>query len=109
MNRTADSAAPHPGARAPFLAAAAPPPPPPGRGAPSLAPAAPPPFEIHHPAGRRRALIVCDHASRAMPRALGRLGLPDEATWRHIAWGIGAAELPRAMGLLLDAVGGAGR
>ncbi|HUO80653.1 MAG TPA: N-formylglutamate amidohydrolase [Steroidobacteraceae bacterium] len=63
----------------------------------------PPPFELHHAAGRRQALIVCDHASRAFPRALGRLGLPDEATWRHIAWDIGAAELARALSARLDA------
>jgi predicted N-formylglutamate amidohydrolase len=63
----------------------------------------PPAFEIHHPAGRARALIVCDHASRAIPRALGRLGLPDEATWRHIAWDIGAGELARALAARLDA------
>ncbi|MBS0394535.1 MAG: N-formylglutamate amidohydrolase [Proteobacteria bacterium] len=47
--------------------------------------------------------MVCDHASRAFPRALGRLGLPDEATWRHIAWDIGAAELTRALSRRLDA------
>ena len=63
----------------------------------------PPPFETFHPAGRRRALIVCDHASRAIPAALRRLGLPDEATWRHIAWDIGAAELARALSARLDA------
>ena len=61
------------------------------------------PFEIHHAAGRARALVVCDHASRAIPRALARLGLPDEATWRHIAWDIGAAELARALAVHLDA------
>ncbi len=63
----------------------------------------PPPFEVHHDGGRRRALIVCDHASRAIPRSLGGLGLPDEATWRHIAWDIGAAELARALSQRLDA------
>ncbi len=68
-----------------------------------LGPDDPPPFEIHHPGARARALIVCDHASRAIPAALGRLGLPDEATWRHIAWDIGAAELARALSARLDA------
>lgn len=63
----------------------------------------PPAFELHHGSGRARALLVCDHASRAIPRALGRLGLPDEATWRHIAWDIGAAELARALSQRLDA------
>jgi predicted N-formylglutamate amidohydrolase len=68
-----------------------------------LGPHDPPPFEIHHAAGRAPLLLACDHASRAFPAALGRLGLPDEATWRHIAWDIGAAELTRALAARLDA------
>ena len=63
----------------------------------------PPPFEIHRPAGAARALITCDHASRLIPAALGRLGLPEPSTWRHIAWDIGAAELARALSDRLDA------
>jgi len=63
----------------------------------------PPPFEVHHRGGRAPVLIVCDHASRAIPESLARLGLPDEATWRHIAWDIGAAELARALSTRLDA------
>jgi predicted N-formylglutamate amidohydrolase len=63
----------------------------------------PPPYEIHHPGGRARALITCDHASRAFPAALGRLGLAEAATWRHIAWDIGAGELARALSDRLDA------
>jgi predicted N-formylglutamate amidohydrolase len=70
---------------------------------PLLGPGDPPPFEVHHPAGRASLLLACDHASRAFPAALGRLGLPDEATWRHIAWDIGAAELTRALAARLDA------
>jgi predicted N-formylglutamate amidohydrolase len=34
---------------------------------------------------------------------LAQLGLPAEATWRHIAWDIGAAELARALSHRLDA------
>ena len=78
--------------------------PPPGAPRPPLlGPGDPPPFELFHVRGRARALVVCDHASRAFPQALGRLGLPDEATWRHIAWDIGAAELARALAQRLDA------
>lgn len=43
-------------------------------------------------------LLVCDHAGRAVPRALGRLGLPDDAFERHIAWDIGIAPLARRLG-----------
>ena len=35
-------------------------------------------------------LVVCDHAGRAVPRKLGRLGLPDRVFDTHIAWDIGA-------------------
>jgi predicted N-formylglutamate amidohydrolase len=46
---------------------------------------------------------VCDHAGRAFPTALGRLGLPPEAADRHIAWDIGAADLACALAERLDA------
>jgi predicted N-formylglutamate amidohydrolase len=68
-----------------------------------LAKGDPAPYELHHAAGRARVLVVCDHASRAFPAALGRLGLPEEATFRHIAWDIGAADLARALSRALDA------
>ena len=48
-------------------------------------------------------LIVCDHAGRATPRSLGRLGLPDSAFDAHIAWDIGVAGLGADMGRRLDA------
>ncbi len=40
-------------------------------------------------------LVLCDHAGRATPAGLDRLGLADEAFERHIAYDIGAAELAR--------------
>jgi predicted N-formylglutamate amidohydrolase len=63
----------------------------------------PAPFECYNAAGRARVLVVCDHASRTFPASLGQLGLPDEATWRHIAWDIGAGALARALAIRLDA------
>jgi predicted N-formylglutamate amidohydrolase len=42
-------------------------------------------------------LICCDHASNAIPKALGKLGLPERSLSRHIAWDIGAAELARRL------------
>lgn len=68
-----------------------------------LGPGDPAPFEVHRPQGTARVLLACDHASRTMPAALDRLGLPDEATWRHIAWDIGAAALTRSLADRLDA------
>ena len=38
-------------------------------------------------------LIVCDHAGRAVPASLGRLGLPDAAFETHIASDLGVAPL----------------
>jgi predicted N-formylglutamate amidohydrolase len=63
----------------------------------------PPPFVILNEHGAAPALLVCDHASRAFPRRLGRLGLPELATWQHLAWDIGAAELTRGLAAALGA------
>ena len=35
-------------------------------------------------------LVVCDHASNRVPRALGSLGMPPQHLDLHIAWDIGA-------------------
>ncbi len=71
--------------------------------APLLGPDDPPPLRWHGAAGRRPWLLVCDHAGRAFPAALARLGLPIEATWRHIAWDLGAGALACALAERLDA------
>src|SRR5262245_65235209 len=72
-------------------------------GRPLLGADDPPPFVILNELGVAPALIVCDHASRAFPRSLARLGLPELATWQHVAWDIGAAELTRGLAAALDA------
>src|SRR5258708_31497261 len=71
-----------------------------------LGPDDPPPFEILHPERRAPLLIICDHASRAMPRALGRLGLDETLLMRHIGWDIGAPEGTRGLAALVDAPAG---
>jgi predicted N-formylglutamate amidohydrolase len=63
----------------------------------------PPPFVVLHEAGVAPALIVCDHASRAFPKGMNRLGLPELAGWQHVAWDIGAGELARGLSHALDA------
>lgn len=75
---------------------------PPGT-APLIGPDDPPPYVVLHEQGAAEALLVCDHASRAFPRAMERLGLPELATWQHVAWDIGAAELTRGLANALDA------
>ena len=63
----------------------------------------PPPFVVLHEHGTAPALVICDHASRAFPRGMKRLGLPELPSWQHIAWDIGAGELARGISNLLDA------
>jgi predicted N-formylglutamate amidohydrolase len=74
-----------------------------GRPPPLLAPDDPPPFETVNADGRAPVLLVCDHASRRVPKALGDLGLPPTAFDRHIAWDIGAAEVARLLAESFDA------
>ena len=63
----------------------------------------PPPFAVLHEHGSAPALVICDHASRAFPKGMKRLGLPELPSWQHIAWDIGAGELARGISNLLDA------
>src|SRR5262249_10278338 len=69
-----------------------------------LTPSDPPPFEILNRDGASRAVLICDHASRAIPAALGELGLDAVALSRHIAWDIGIEDVTRRLAKRLDAV-----
>src|SRR5215475_38135 len=42
-------------------------------------------------------IVLCDHASNALPSQYGTLGLPREQLGRHIAYDIGAAAVTRAL------------
>lgn len=55
----------------------------------------PPAYEILNRDGSTCLLLVCDHASRAVPSVLGQLGLGETILSRHIAWDIGAASVCR--------------
>jgi predicted N-formylglutamate amidohydrolase len=48
-------------------------------------------------------VILCDHAGRRLPRALGSLGLSSDELQQHIAWDIGAAAVARHLSVALDA------
>lgn len=48
-------------------------------------------------------LLLCDHASNALPPAYGRLGLPEAEFARHIAYDIGAARATEVMAQALCA------
>ncbi len=68
-----------------------------------LAPDEPRPFDIVNPGGKAPVLLLCDHATRFIPRALKSLGLDEAQLTRHIAWDIGIAEVTRHMARRLDA------
>jgi len=62
-----------------------------------------PPFESINELGQAGVLLVCDHASNALPASYGTLGLDSEHLDRHIAFDIGAADVTRRMSRSLDA------
>jgi predicted N-formylglutamate amidohydrolase len=68
-----------------------------------LAPDEPAPFEILNEGGQAPVLLLCDHASRFVPRALDNLGLSEAELSRHIAWDIGIADVTRDLAIRLNA------
>lgn len=64
---------------------------------PLLGPDDPPPVTVLNPESRSALLLVCDHATRAIPKSLDQLGLTEEQLCRHIAYDIGAAELTKRL------------
>ncbi|HYH18799.1 MAG TPA: N-formylglutamate amidohydrolase [Azospirillum sp.] len=64
---------------------------------PLIGPDDPPPVSVLNAQGRAPVVLVCDHASSAVPRALDRLGLEEEQFARHIAYDIGAVEVTRRL------------
>jgi predicted N-formylglutamate amidohydrolase len=62
-----------------------------------------PVFRLLRPEGDSGLLLVCDHASNAIPAAFGTLGLSQADRAAHIAWDIGAAALTEALSQKLGA------
>ena len=58
---------------------------------------------IINPQGQGGWLLVCEHASRRIPDALGGLGLSSAAGGSHAAWDIGALDVAHALSDALDA------
>ena len=61
------------------------------------------PVEIIEGSLESGVLILCDHASNAVPPDLGDLGLPEAEFQRHIAYDIGAAAVTRSLARRLGA------
>ena len=70
---------------------------------PLLAIDEPPPYAVVNPDGASPYLLLCEHASNRIPRALGDLGLPEAERRRHIAWDIGVSALSQHLSRALDA------
>lgn len=68
-----------------------------------LAPDEPAPVELVNRSGRAPLLLLCDHASAFIPRALANLGLSEADLARHIAFDIGIADVTREVAARLDA------
>jgi predicted N-formylglutamate amidohydrolase len=68
-----------------------------------LDPDEPPVFEILNATGTAPFLLMCDHASRVIPRSLDNLGLDAAALGRHVAYDIGVADVVRHMSQRFDA------
>lgn len=58
---------------------------------------------IVNPQGQGGWLLVCEHASRRIPDALGGLGLSSAAGGSHAAWDIGALDVAYGLSDALDA------
>jgi len=71
---------------------------------PLLGPDEPPAVQVYRPQSASDYLLICDHAGKRLPRALGDLGLSKADLERHIAWDIGAAALAEKIADRLDAV-----
>ena len=61
------------------------------------------PFIAVNEQGRSPFVLICEHASNVLPKALGTLGLPESELTRHIAWDIGAEKVGRLLSRLMDA------
>lgn len=72
---------------------------------PLLGPDDPAPVSIVNPDGSADLILICDHASNAVPASLHGLGLMERDLHRHIALDIGAAAVTRRLADRLDAPG----
>lgn len=70
---------------------------------PLLGPDDPPPWVTLNTSGKANVVLLCDHASNAIPQSLAGLGLEPDDLVTHIAWDSGAAQVTRMLSQRLDA------
>lgn len=58
---------------------------------------------VSNPSGAGRVILVCEHATNAIPEEFDGLGLSEEARQSHIAWDLGALAVAEAMAVHLNA------
>ena len=68
-----------------------------------LGPEDPAPVEVVNPDCEAGIVLVCEHAGRAMPQALGNLGLTADVLHSHRCWDVGADALARRVAARLKA------
>lgn len=61
------------------------------------------PVALENAVAQGQVILVCEHASRLLPKSLGTLGLTEETLASHIAWDPGALAVSRLMARSLDA------
>lgn len=61
------------------------------------------PVDVVRPDGEPSLILLCDHASNAIPPEIGCLGLDHADMQRHIAWDVGARGLTLALSDLFEA------
>jgi len=58
---------------------------------------------IRNPDGASEIVLICEHASKTMPKSLGTMGLDEVKLASHIAWDIGAQRVAEMLSDRLDA------
>jgi predicted N-formylglutamate amidohydrolase len=62
-----------------------------------------PAFETLNGNGASTIILTCDHASKAIPKNLGNLGISERQRSTHIGWDIGAYVVAQALSMNLNA------
>ena len=68
-----------------------------------LSPADPPPYVVVNSESEVPLLFLCEHSGKAVPAALGGLGIAEEDLNDHIGWDIGAEGVTRHLAAMFGA------
>ena len=68
-----------------------------------LSPTDPPPYQLINAQSDVPLLFICEHAGKAVPKALGDMGISADDLNDHIGWDIGAEAVTRRLAALFGA------